>query len=128
MESRNLFCAKYGETIENIPESLVELGIAEQDSIFELNALFDTIRSGEERITVSLHLRTGPAEYQWFECNAAVVFDAEGKPDHICYNSNTVRNQRYLICARWMYKPNRAIGTASMRCMMEELYVPQKYI
>lgn len=94
VESRNLFCAKYRETIENIPQSLIELGIAEQDSIDELDSLFDTIRSGKEQITVSLHLRTGPAEYQWFECNASVVFDAEGKPDHAVLVFHNVTEQR----------------------------------
>lgn len=94
VESRNLYCAKYGETIENIPDALIELGIAEADSIGELVSLFDKIRNGEENISVSLQLHTGAAEYQWFECNAAVIFDADGKPDHAVLVFHNVTEQR----------------------------------
>lgn len=94
VESRNLFSAKYGMIIENVPESLIELGITAPDSIVEFSALFDRIRGGEERVSVSLQLRTGTAEYQWFECNAAVVFDAEGNPDHAVLVFHNVTEQR----------------------------------
>lgn len=103
VESRNLFCAQYGETICNIPESLVELGIAERDSVDELHSLFRLIRSGEEKISVSLHLRTGPSEYQWFECNASVIFDAEERPDHavLVFHNITEQRVKEAVFKKW---------------------------
>ncbi|MDD3921001.1 MAG: diguanylate cyclase, partial [Eubacteriales bacterium] len=94
VESRNLYSAGFGETLTSIPESLIERKIVAQESVAELNTLFSRIRSGESRLTVSLQLRTGETEYQWFECNASVVFDADHQPDHAVLVFHNITEQR----------------------------------
>ena len=94
VESRNLYSAFFGETFENVPESLIDLGVASSESIADLCALFDRIRSGEKSVQVSLLLRTGNQEYQWFECNASTVYDADGKPDHAVLVFHNITEQR----------------------------------
>lgn len=103
VESRNLYAAKYGETLENIPESLIDTGVAAPESIADLCDLFTRIRAGERAVRVSLSLRTGAKEYQWFECNASTVLDADGKPDHavLVFHDITEQRLKEAVYKKW---------------------------
>ncbi|MDD4075662.1 MAG: diguanylate cyclase, partial [Eubacteriales bacterium] len=103
VESRNLYSAKYGETLENIPESLIDTGVASPESIGDLCDLFTRIRAGEQSIRLSLSLRTGALEYQWFECNATTVMDADGKPYHavLVFHNITEQRVKEAVYKKW---------------------------
>ena len=101
--SNSLFSAEYGETFRNVPDSLLARGIAAPESGDELRTLFNRIRSGEAALSVSLRLHTGPDEYQWFECNATTVFDANGKPDKAVLVLHNITEQllKEAVFKRW---------------------------
>ncbi len=93
-ESRNLYSAKYGEMLEDVPQSLIDVGIVAQESTADVCALFERIRRGDMTAHASLLLRTGNQEYQWFECNASAVLDADGCPDHAVLVLHNITEQR----------------------------------
>ncbi len=94
VESRTLYSARYGELYQNVPESLLEAHIASSETAVELYSLFDRIRKGEPDVSVAVQLRTGDDEYQWFECAASLVLDADGLPDHAILVFHNVTEQR----------------------------------
>ncbi len=101
--SNSLFSAKYGESFANVPDSLLKKGVVAAESVSELRSMFDRIRLGESSITVSLRMYTGRDEYQWFECNATTVFDADGKPDKAVLVLHNITDQllKEAVFKRW---------------------------
>lgn len=105
VESRTLYAGHFGETISDIPNTLIKRQVVAPDSVADLRALFASIRSGVERITVSLQLNMGNGEFQWFECNAATVFDADGKPDHavLVFHNITEQRVKEAVFKKWQH-------------------------
>ena len=101
--SSSLFSAKFGEVFSDVPDSLLEKGVTAPESADELRALFQRIRAGEPTLTVSLRLHTGHDEYQWFECRATTVFDAEGSPDKAVLVLHDITEQllKEAVFKRW---------------------------
>lgn len=94
IESHTLYSAKYGEVLDDIPNSLINLGIVSLESAAELHKLFSRIKQGKKSTCVSLSLRTGEDEYQWFECNASTVLDADDSPDRAVLVFHNITEQR----------------------------------
>ncbi len=103
VESHSLYSAKYGELLENIPQSLLDTGIASPECATELSELFDRLRRGEVSVCTSLLLRTGEREYQWFECNASAVTDADGRPDRavLVFHNITEQRLKEAVYKKW---------------------------
>ncbi len=105
VESRNLYSAKYGEVLEDVPQSLIDVGIVAPESVVDLCAMFKQIRDGEQKASASMQLRTGSNEYQWFACNATVVFDADAQPDHAVLVFHNITDQRVkeAVFKKWLH-------------------------
>lgn len=103
VESRALFSSKYGETFDNVPQSIIDRGVLAPDSVNEFRSLFERIRNGEQKITVSLQMRSGPDKYEWFECNAATVFDDDRQPDHavLVFHNITEQRVKEAVFKKW---------------------------
>lgn len=94
IESHNLYSAAYGETLRDVPSSLINSGIVARESVDELISLVGRVRSGARKTSASLLLRSNENTYRWYECNAAVVSDADGQPDHAVLVFHDITDQR----------------------------------
>ena len=108
VKSPNLYSARYDDILKNVPDSMIEAGIVAPESAADLRSLCARIRGGERKVTVSLSLRTGPQEYQWFECNAAAVLDGDGAPDHAILVLHNIMEQRVkeAVFQKWQNSIN----------------------
>ena len=108
VESRHLYSTRYGDTFDNIPDSILALGIVAPDSEAALRGLIDGIRSGETKASASLQMRNGEDSYGWFACNASTVLDADGQPDQavLVFHDITEQRLKEAVYRKWQNSIN----------------------
>lgn len=94
---------KYDKIIENMPQTIVEAGYIEPDSVADYLGLFDQIEHGEQNGVGIIRLLTIDGKRLWSRMDYSVVFSDMGKPLRalISFQNITERRDKEMLYGKW---------------------------
>lgn len=63
----------------NVPQSLIDAGLVQEDSIPVIRAMFEKIYQGKKIVSANLRLKMEDGRYHWSKVKHVVFFDDQGK-------------------------------------------------
>lgn len=65
--------------IEGVPDALIAQGILFEDSIREIEVMYNKLKEGYKKVSGQLHMRNRNGEERWVEIRCTTIFDEAGR-------------------------------------------------
>lgn len=91
------------DLMENVPYSLLNLGIIAPESITDFVAFYQKILRGEKSGTSVVYLRNISGGFAWYQADFTMIYSDEGEPLQaiVSYNDVTELREKELAYERW---------------------------
>lgn len=96
---------RINETMENIPDSLIECGEIAPESISDYRSFYDSIKAGVAQKNCVIKRYNKQHNVVWLNIDATALFDGSGKPKYAIISSSdiTERKEQEKEYERWQH-------------------------
>ena len=82
--------------IEGVPDALIAQGILFEDSIREIEVMYNKLKEGYKKVSGQLHMRIRNGEERWVEIRCTTIFDEAGRAIKAIGISKDISEQKRL--------------------------------
>lgn len=82
--------------IEGVPDALIAQGILFEDSIREIEVMYNKLKEGYKKVSGQLHMRNRNGEERWVEIRCTTIFDEAGRAIKAIGISKDISEQKRL--------------------------------
>lgn len=82
--------------IEGVPDALIAQGILFEDSIREIEIMYNKLKEGYKKVSGQLHMRNRNGEERWMEIRCTTIFDEAGRAIKAIGISKDISEQKRL--------------------------------
>lgn len=100
--------------VEDVPESMIERGHVDGESVEEYRNFFNGIKRGEPRGDMLVRLRNHTGDFTWYHCMFSQVCDEEGVPRHavVSFEDFSQQREREIAYEKWSQYNRRQMAEA----------------
>lgn len=90
----------------NVPQSLIDAGLVQEDSIPIIRTMFEKIYQGKKIVSANLKLKMKDGRYHWSKVKHVVFFDDQGKAYKAIGSLKRVTDSQEARVSRWQALQN----------------------